>query len=355
MRCGAYPEPHPGDDEVKLRLQGIVALGILSGMSALAQKPLTFLQSIEMPEVPAGPYSDHMAIDVQGERLFTTPQANKAVDVLDLKTGKVLHTISGFGNPHSILFRGDRNRLFVTDGGKGALRIFDATTYAEIKSIKLELDADGVAYDAESGYLYVSNGGDEAGNEYSFISIIDTTSEEKVGDIKIDAPVQEAMVIDKSANRLYVDLPENKAVGVVDLKKRAVVATWPLTKSIGPMAIAFDAEDRLLYVGCRDTSVRGSILVLDTRTGQETERLPIGGWVDSMFYDPATKRIYSSAGVGQIFTYVREAKGSFKALEAVDTAVMAKTALFSPELKRLFVSVPHLGGTNSQILVFKTN
>ena len=340
---------------MKLRLQGIFALGVLSGMSAFAQKPLTFLQSIEMPEVPAGPYSDHMAIDVAGERLFTTPQANKAVDVLDLKTGKVLHTISGFGNPHSILFRGDRNRLFVTDGGSGSLRIFDATTYAEIKSIKLELDADGVAYDAQSGYLYVSNGGDEAGKKYSFISIIDTTSEEKVGDIKVEAPVQEAMVIDKSTGRLYVDLPENKAVGVLDLKKRAVIATWPLTKAIEPMAMAFNADDNLLYVGCRDTSVRGSILVFDTRTGKEMERLPIGGWVDSMFYDSFARRIYSSAGVGQVFIYVHEANGSYKALEAIDTAVMAKTALFSPELKRLFVSVPHLGGTNSQVLVFKTN
>ena len=43
-----------------------------------------------------------------------------------------------------ILYRADRNRLFVTDGGAGSLRIFDATTYREIKSIKLELDADGI-------------------------------------------------------------------------------------------------------------------------------------------------------------------------------------------------------------------
>jgi hypothetical protein len=32
---------------------------------------------------------------------------------------------------------------------------------------------------------------------------------------------------------------------------------------------------------------------------------------------------------------------------------MAKTALFSPELDRLFVAVPHLGGSTAKVLVFK--
>ncbi len=332
----------------------LLALCLSSGTFAVAQQPpLALVQTITMPEVPAGPYSDHMAVDVQGRRLFTTPQANKAVDVLDLKTGRVLHTIPGFGNPHSILYLADRNRLFVTDGGIGSLRIFDATTYREIKSIKLELDADGIGYDDKSGYLYVSNGGDAAGKEYSFISIIDTAREEKVGDIRIEAPGLEAMLIDHANDRLYINLPESSSIAVVDLQKKSVIATWPLTMGKNNMAFAFDPERHLLYVGCRDTDVRGSIVIVDTQTGKELKRLPIGGWVDSMFYDPATSRIYASSGVGEVFTYQRQPDGSYKALEPVDTAVMAKTSLYSPDLHRLFVSVPHLGGTVAKILVFR--
>jgi len=337
---------------MKLRLCFSLALSLLGACTSLAQQPLTLVQTIVMPEVPAGPYADHMAIDLKGERLFTTPQANKAVDVLDLKSGKVLHTISGFGNPHAILYREDRNRLFVTDGGIGALRIFDATTYRELKSIKLELDADGIGYDASTGYLYVSNGGDAAGKEYSLISIIDTSREEKVGDIRVQAPGLEAMVLDPSNGRLYINLPESSSIAVIDLQKRAVVANWPLTKGKDNMAFALDAAEHLLYVGCRDTDVRGSIIVVDSQTGKEIDRLPIGGWVDSMFYEPKTNRIYASSGVGEVFTYEHETDGSYKALEPVDTAVMAKTSLYSPELSRLFVAVPHLGGTPSKVLVF---
>ena len=336
-----------------LRFRWLLALGLAGGCFAVAQQPLVLVQSIEMPEVPAGPYTDHMALDIKGQRLFTTPQANKAVDVLDLKTGKVLHTISGFGNPHAILYRADRNRLFVTDGGAGALKIFDATTYREIKSIKLELNADGIGYDEKNGYLYVSNGGDEAGKEFSQISIIDTAREEKVGDIRVEAPGLEAMIVDPSNGRLYINLPESSSVAVIDLQKRAVIANWPLTKGKENMAFALDTAHHLLYVGCRDTDVRGSIVILDSETGKELERLPIGGWVDSMFYDPERHTIYASSGVGEVFTYQHQNDGTYRALEPVDTAVMAKTALYSPDLDRLYVSVPHLGGTTAKVLVFK--
>ena len=346
----------PHLDRTRMKLSSffavIFALCTIAGDKAFGFEPLHLVQSIVMPEVPAGPYADHMAIDVRGHRLFTTPQANHAVDILDLSTGKVLHTITGFGNPHAILFREDKNRLFITDGGTGALRIFDATTYKEVKSIKLELDADGMVYDEETGYVYVSNGGDAAGKEYSLISIIDTASEEKIGDIRVEAPGLEAMAIDHAKNRLFVNLPESSSIGVIDLGKRSVIATWPLSKGKMNMAFALNAADHRLYVGCRDTDVRGSIVIVDEDNGKELDKLPIGGWVDSMFYDAKRGRIYASSGVGEVYTYQRDAGGNFQALDLTDTAVMAKTSLYSPELQQLFVAVPHLGETSAKVLVF---
>jgi DNA-binding beta-propeller fold protein YncE len=330
----------------------LLACGLLGAHSALGEPPFVLVQTIEMPEVPGGPYIDHMAIDVNGRRLFTTPQANKAIDVLDLATGKVQRTIPGFGNPHAILYRHDRNRLFVTDGD-GALHVLDSNTYARVKSIKLERDADGIAYDAKTGYLYVSNGGAAAGKDYSLISIVDTAREAKIADIRISAPGLEAMVIDNSSGNLYVNLPELTTVAVVALDKRAVVANWPITMGSRNEAFALDEPGRRLYVGCNDGDVRGSIIVIDTSTGEQLTRLPIGSWVDSMFYDAPRRRIYASTGVGEIFTFERQADDRYRALEPVDTAVMARTALFSPDLDLLFVSVPQLGWTTAKVLTFK--
>ena len=97
----------------------------------------------------------------------------------------------------------------------------------------------------------------------------------------------------------------------------------------------------------------GHALLVNTETGAELDRLPIGGWVDSMFYDSARGRIYSSTGVGEVFTYQRQGDGTYKALDPVDTAVMAKTSLYSAQMNRLFVAAPHLGGRTAKVLVFE--
>jgi hypothetical protein len=326
-------------------------LGLLASGTTTAQ-PLTLLQTIAMPEVPSGPYADHMALDVKGQRLFTTPQAQKAVVVLDLKAGKVVHTIRGFVNPHAILYREDRNRLFVTDGS-GALVVLDASSYRRIRSIHLEPYADGIGYDPGAGALYVSNGGAEAGKAYSLISVIDTATEAKVGDIRIEAPALEAMVVNQGQQRLYVNMPDNNLIGIVDLKKRALIDTWPLKLARRNEAFALDAEHHLLYVGCNEGDVRGSLLVVDTRTGKELQKLPLGSWVDSMSIDTRRHRVYASTGIGAVFSYERGADERVRPLPGTDTAVMARTSLFSPELDRLFVMVPHLGWTSAKVLVFK--
>jgi DNA-binding beta-propeller fold protein YncE len=318
-----------------------------------AQAPLEWIQSFVMPEVPAGPYADHMAVDLAGHRFFATPQANKAVDVFDLQTGKLLRTIAGFGNPHSVFYHNDLNQIYVTDGGAGALKIFSGADYQLIKTIQLEADADGIEYDPAQKYLYVDNGGRGAGKEYSLISIIDTARGEKIGDIRIDADKLEALVVDPSSSRIYVNLPTKSEVAVIDKQTRAVIATWPITKGKTNMAIALDVIQHRLYIGCRDADVHGTIVVIDTQTGKEVESLPIGGWVDYMAYDSKRNRIYASCGVGEVYTYQKQKDGSHRQLPPTDTAVMAKTAFYSPELDRFFVTVPHLGGTTAQVRVFQ--
>jgi hypothetical protein len=81
--------------------------------------------------------------------------------------------------------------------------------------------------------------------------------------------------------------------------------------------------------------------------------LPIGGWADGIFVDQQRQRIYVSTGVGHLETYTIEAHDVYHRLEPVDTAVMAKTGIYSSELDRMYVSVPHLGGTPAQVMIFR--
>ncbi|MGB0010879.1 MAG: hypothetical protein WBQ03_04685, partial [Candidatus Sulfotelmatobacter sp.] len=93
-------------------------------------EPLTLVQTIELPDVPVGPFTDHLCVDLKGHRLFTTMQAQKAVAVIDLDSEKVLHNIP-VGNPHSCAYRSDLDQLYVADGDptQPGVKVFNAHDY----------------------------------------------------------------------------------------------------------------------------------------------------------------------------------------------------------------------------------
>ncbi|MBS0365246.1 MAG: YncE family protein [Proteobacteria bacterium] len=316
--------------------------------------PLALERTMTMPAVPPGPYSDYLSIDLAGKRLFATPQAAKSVAVLNLKDGQVLKMIPGFGNLHGIFYSPAVKRLFVADSEQGNVKVFSGEDYALLKTIPLARGADWLVYEPQSHFIYVNNGGEDAGMDHSLISIVDTVSMQKVADIPVATPGLEASVIDPAKHLLYVNLIDETAVAVVDLKTRRVIDKWKLPAGgHANLAITLDSPHDRLYVACRDSSMRGSIIVLNAGNGHAVATLPIGGWADGIFVDHKRQRIYASTGVGHIETYSIGAHDVYRRLPTVDTAVMAKTSLYSSELDRLYVSAPHLGNDMAAVMVFR--
>jgi hypothetical protein len=120
--------------------------------------PLKLVQTLQLPAGVKGNF-DHFGVDLKGNRLFATPEDYKAVLVFDLKTGKPIHTIGGIGRPHAVLYREDLNRIYITDGNAGDVKIFDGTTYNLLSSVKLLEDSDSIGYDtARSPWLIPKRG-----------------------------------------------------------------------------------------------------------------------------------------------------------------------------------------------------
>lgn len=340
----------------KLALAGIV-LPLIAIAHPDTPQPLKFLQAVVLPDVPKGPYSDHLAVDLQSHRLFATPQAQKSVQVIDFVTGMLLHTIEGIGNPHSILYRPDLDQIYVTDGEAGMLRIYTGNDYKQVSAVPDLPDADSIIYDIATKYLYVTNGGKAAKSGTSHLSIVDTTTAKRLGDIELPAQSPEAMALETNGSRIYVDLMDQNKIAVVDRNKRELVTTWPVTKCRKNIAAGLDEAHHRLFIGCRDTETRGTLDVFDTETGKELETYPLGGWVDYIAYDPSTGRIYASCGApvlggGAIYVFQANPDGHYSLLAKTPTAPRAKTALYVPEIKRLFVSVPHFEDS-ARILFFQ--
>lgn len=324
---------------------------LAAGAAVPAMPAFTFEKAMIIPEVPWGPYSDHLAVDPRRGWFFATPQAAHEVAVIDIGTSKVIARIRDLGNPHGVFYSAEFNRLFVTDGAAGNVKVYDGTSFTLEGTIPAPA-ADSLVYDPSTSLLYAGYGGDEAKMSRSALAVIDTATARKIGDIVVDSASIDGPVVDSVHHRLYAEMTDRNAVAVVDLIRRRVIANWSIGKSRNNMATVLDPEHHLLYVGCRDTDMDGSIAVLDLSTGKVVKRLPIGGWVDAMDYDARRHRIYLSSGTGYLEAYQVLSGGNFREMKPAETAVMAKTSLYSPQLDREFVSVPHLGDTPAKILVF---
>jgi DNA-binding beta-propeller fold protein YncE len=133
---------------------------------AQEEAPLRLVQTIPLPDLKDGDF-DHFAIDLEGHRLFLTAEANGVLEVFDTQTNTLIHTITGLKAPHALLYRGDSAKLFVVDGDASEVKVYDSKSYDLLSHIPLTIDADSIAYDPATKYLYVVNAGREAHTPYS--------------------------------------------------------------------------------------------------------------------------------------------------------------------------------------------
>src|ERR1700730_13997404 len=178
-----------GEEKMKRSLAFLVAANVVFfavAASAQTKPPLRLLQTIPMPDVKGGDF-DHFDVDLSGNRLFLTAEENNAVEVFDIRTNTLIHTIRDVDTPHSLLYLPSTRQLWVVDGCDGLIKIFDANNYVAVETVKLAIGAASAVYDPSNHLLYIATGGEDAKMDFSLISIVDTSTRKRVGDIKVNS------------------------------------------------------------------------------------------------------------------------------------------------------------------------
>jgi DNA-binding beta-propeller fold protein YncE len=320
---------------------------------AQEKAPLRLLQTISVSGVTRR--WDHFGVDLQGNRLFATSEKDPAIEIFDLKTNKHLRTLTDFKEPHNVLVFPERNELFVVDGEASEIKILKYDSYELTGRVGLSVDADPVVYDPATKYLYVVNGGREAHTPYCLISIVDTKTGKKLADMRLDTNRLESMAIENSGSRLFVNMTGANEIGVVDLKKREVVATWPVTAGQENVPMQYDEARHRLFVVTRKPS---KLVVVNTDTGKEVTSLPVADYADDLAYDAAHHRLYVACGgiqgaQGAISVVEQRDADNYRVIATIPTKPGAKTARLVPELNRYYVGVPGTAKDAPQILVFE--
>jgi len=309
-------------------------------MPAMESASLKLQQTIALPGVEGR--IDHFAFDAAGERLFICALGNNSVEVLDLRKGERIHSITGLGAPQGIAYIPELDRIFVANDKGGVCKIYGGKSFQQISELNFKDDADNVRYDDATKKIYVGFGS-------GGIAIVNAADGKQIGSIKLSAH-PEAFELEKNGKRIFVNVPNSRHVAMIDREKGVVVATWKTDLAFGNFPMALDEANHRLFVGCRLPS---KLVVLNTKSSNIVAKIDISGDPDEVFYDSKRHCIYAICGAGKIDIIEQTDPDTYRISTKVDTADGARTGLFVSKHDALFVAVPHRGSQKAEVRAYR--
>jgi DNA-binding beta-propeller fold protein YncE len=314
----------------------LATLLVVSGPVAGQEPQVLSLEThIPLPNVKGR--IDHASVDVKGQHLFVAAVDNHTLEVVDLKSGQRVHTITDLAEPQGVFYDASTNRLFVACGLDGVTKIFDGTTFQILATVRFPDDADNIRYDGHSKGVIVGYAGakqlrkrEEGRGGLGFLD----SNGKRAGDIVIDAH-PESFRLEEAGTRLFVNVPEKKEIEIIDAVKRTVLARWPVTSAQNNFPMALDEAHHRLFVGCW---VPPRLLVFDTGTGKEVASGEIAGSTDDLFYDSRRSKVYVLTSQGFLEVFQQKDPDHYDRIARYPTPPRTQTGLFVPEWGKTFRS-----------------
>lgn len=287
---------------------------------------------------------DYLTVDAEAHRLYV-PRGTHTM-VVDSESGKPVADIPGQKVAHGVAIVPSAGRGFISDGGgAGAIVIFNLKTNAVLGSVVAAPDADGIIFDAASGFVIVVSG------DKGTMMLLKPDVNPKRGKMAavIDLGGAPEFLAADGDGKVYVNLMDKDEVAVVDLATRKVMARWPVAPGGAPVGMELDVANHRLFLGCRKPA---KLVVMSTESGKVLADLPIGDQVDAVKMDEG--RVFASAADGTL-TVVHESEGKFEVLQTVTTPKGARTMGVDPATHRIFLPTADYGSNAAGKMGTKAN
>jgi YVTN family beta-propeller protein len=225
-----------------------------------------------------------------GERVLVTAESQKALLLVDLKTGKVLQVMgTGQEVSHMVALAPKGDRAFVANIGSGSVTVLDLESAETEVIIKTGAGAEGIDISPDGREVWVSNRADDS------ISVINTESlqvvrnlESKTFPIRVKfTPNGKYVLVSnaRSGDVAVFDTRVYKEVGRIPMKlkvaddKKNRLFSDQFGESPVPVGILIHPNGRFAYVANTNADI---IAVIDLSTWQITKRLKAGREPDGL-------------------------------------------------------------------------
>jgi len=297
--------------------------------------PLRLERQIALPD--ARGRIDHLAIDLAHHLLFVAEYANGSVDEVDILAGKQLGRIAGLHEPQGLAVTADHTQLVVASGD-GSVRFYATPDLRPLAQLKLGDDADDVRVDPRQGYVIVGYG-DGA------LAVIDPATHRIVGNLPLPAHPEGFAL---RGSRVIVNVPDQGAIIAGDLDTGQVTDTWHTGLRHLNFPLSIDPGGQWFATVYRFPA---AFEIRASATGAKLAAHAVCGDSDDLFIDGSQLYIICGAGHVDVVSALHPASG----VTRVDTSAGARTGLFVPELRKLFVAAPARHGEGAAIWELRVN
>ncbi|WP_233475789.1 hypothetical protein [Bradyrhizobium brasilense] len=325
-------------DQIVRRIDALIPTLAAATEPAGDKTPLQLETKIPLGDVRGR--IDHLAVDLKRQRLFVAELGNDSVGVVDLAARNLLRTITGLSEPQGVGYEPSTDTLYVANARDGSVQLYEANTYKATGRIELGSDADNIRIDAAAKRVIVGYG--DGG-----LAVVDPSTRTKIRSLLLKAH-PESFQLQPDSGRIFVNLPDARAVAVVDVASGKQLTSWPLDKG-GNFAMAIDHERSRVLLVYRSPAE----LAAFSTDGKAIAAAGTCGDADDLFVDAKRGRIYVSCGGGYVDVFEIDG-AAYRLIVRLPTATGARTSLFVPEMDRLFVAVRAGPAGPAAIWVFKT-
>ncbi len=234
-----------------------------------------------------------VAVDPTTKQVFVTNSGSDNVTIISGTSLTTTGSLTVQGTPQGIAFDTTDATLFVANNASGTVSVFhlNATPYKEV-NLTVGRNPVGVAWDARSDLVFVADSGSDA------VSVLDGDNGTLVATVGVGGH-PDGIAVDNTTRRVYVTNRATSNVSVLTDGSTggiALNATIPVVGTVGLQGVAYDPEDRTIWVaaGYDDT-----VMINGT-----TQTVAGYLWVDpeGAAYDPANGDVCLTNSVNSTFT-----------------------------------------------------
>src|SRR5215216_6239523 len=246
---------------------------------------------IILPAHKNGGGFDHAAVHPGKHLLYVAHTANDAVEVIDCRTDRYLHSIPDLTGVAGALVSEERNLVFTSNRGEDTISILSPDPEEKLIKVNVGIRPNGLSFDPKRGLLLAANvGNPDIPNSFT-VSIVDVKQQKMITSIPVAGRTRWTIFAPRS-ECFYVNIADPSQVVVVESAHPTRVARHMEIPAKGPHGLDFDPATNRLFCACDEEK----LFALDASTGKILLDADLSGSPDVIFFNAALKHLYVAVG-----------------------------------------------------------